>query len=127
MNSKRTVENTATKVAENPIIGLFLASGNGEGIYAQEAAGQRQLVHSDVLPADFNRGKREEFEALGIIFGEPVEGDPLFVYATLPEGWKKQPTDHSMWSELIDETGKVRVRIFYKAAFYDRKAHMSIA
>jgi hypothetical protein len=30
-----------------------------------------------------------------------------------------------MWSQLVDAEGVPRVAIFYKAAFYDRKAHMS--
>jgi hypothetical protein len=35
-------------------------------------------------------------------------------------------SDHAMWSYLVDELGRERVSIFYKAAFYDRSAHMSL-
>ena len=45
----------------------------------------------------------------------------------LPAGWKKQATDHSMWSKLLDESGAVVASIFYKAAFYDRIAEMNCA
>jgi hypothetical protein len=31
-----------------------------------------------------------------------------------------------MWSYLVDEKGRERAAIFYKAAFYDRDAHISI-
>ena len=44
----------------------------------------------------------------------------------MPNGWKKQATDHSMWSELIDDKGKVRATIFYKAAFYDQRAFLNL-
>jgi len=66
----------------------------------------------------------EQFEQMGIVFGDKV--DDLFVEVQLPKGWAKVPTDHSMWSELIDDLGRVRARIFYKAAFYDRSAHISL-
>jgi hypothetical protein len=62
------------------------------------------------------------WEAMGITLGEPVASDPLFRHATLPKGWRKQPTDHAMWSKLVDAQGRERASIFYKAAFYDRSA-----
>jgi hypothetical protein len=80
-----------------------------------------------VLPTEFGDGTREVLEAAGVVFGSTVEGDPMFRYATLPPGWEKRRTDHSMWTELRDERGRKRASIFYKAAFYDRSAHMSAA
>src|SRR6185436_8068032 len=38
---------------------------------------------------------------------------------------KKIATDHSMYTDLVDDKGRVRASIFYKAAFYDRKADIS--
>jgi len=105
---------------ENAII-----SETSGGIEAQEARGQRDFVASDILPMRCNYGTREQLEAMGIIFGEPV--DDLFVEVQLPEGWEKIPTDHSMWSKLLDEKGRERATIFYKAAFYDRSAHLSLS
>lgn len=90
----------------------------------QKKRGQSMLVNSEVLPKKINSGTREQFEQMGIVFGE--DADDLFVYVTLPEGWKKQPTDHDMWSKLVDERGRERASIFYKAAFYDRGAHLNI-
>jgi hypothetical protein len=43
----------------------------------------------------------------------------------LPEGWHIKATDHSMWSNLVDDKGRNRASIFYKAAFYDREAFLS--
>ena len=91
------------------------------GIEAQEAAGQRSFVANAHLPLDM-RGDRAVFEAMGIVFGEPV--DELFIEAKLPDGWRKEAIGHSMWSHLLDERGRKRAGIFYKAAFYDRSAHM---
>lgn len=103
---------------QDPLVHLLTTTEPG-GIEAQEARGQRELVNSEVLPA---KGDWEQLEALGVKRGEPVAGDRLFVHAELPAGWKKQATDHSLWSDLVDETGKKRASIFYKAAFYDRDA-----
>lgn len=70
---------------------------------------------------------RETLETAGVKFGEVVEGDSLFQYVELPVGWKKQGTDHDMWSSLHDENGKEVATIFYKAAFYDRRAHLGLS
>jgi len=87
-----------------------------------EAAGQRQLVASAVLPRE--KGDQAEYEALGFTFGAVV--DDLFQEATLPPGWSKRGTDHDMHFEVVDERGIARVSVFYKAAFYDRRASMYI-
>ena len=96
------------------------------GIEAQEARGQKDFVASEVLPKKMCHGcTREKLEKMGIVFGEDV--DDLFVKCQLPSGWKKEPTEHSMWSKLIDEKGRERAMIFYKAAFYDERAHISLS
>ncbi len=92
------------------------------GIELQEAAGQAALVGTrDLLPRDC---PREQLEALGFVFGE--DADDLFVNVTLPKGWRKKATDHSMWSDLLDDKGVKRGSIFYKAAFYDRSAFLRL-
>lgn len=106
------------------LLARAMATGSSsDAILGQEAAGQQSFVKSTTLPAEI-RGK-EILEAAGVKFLGPVEGDDLFQYVELPEGWKKEPTDHSMWSKLVDEQGRERASIFYKAAFYDRRAHAS--
>ena len=100
--------------------------GSSHAIESQEAQGQTELVNSDVLPTKISEDGKERLEAAGVVFGKICDGDELFQDVTLPEGWEKQPTEHSMWSELIDDKGKKRASIFYKAAFYDRKAFMQI-
>lgn len=93
------------------------------GIEAQEKAGQQELVASTNMPKEL-QPNQEAFEALGFVFGEPI--DEIFVSATLPKGWTRAATDHSMHSDILDETGKARVHVFYKAAFYDRRANTYI-
>lgn len=99
-----------------------LVAATPGGIEAQEAEGQRDLVtSSNRIPKD---GSEEVAKALGIRLLS--DADDLFIYAKLPHGWKIKPTDHSMWSEVVDAEGTRRAAIFYKAAFYDRKAFITL-
>ncbi|KKL17147.1 hypothetical protein LCGC14_2488480 [marine sediment metagenome] len=109
---------------------MLRAEGEGRGmmagapgaIEASEALGQIELVSNAKLPAEMNVDREAVTKATGIQFGDMA--DELFINATLPEGWSKRATDHSMHSELVDDRGCVRAGIFYKAAFYDRRADM---
>lgn len=99
----------------------FLVAATPRGIEAQEAEGQRKLTADQTLPK--RMGDQTVYEGWGIEFGQ--DADDIFVLAILPEGWEKKPTEHSMWSDLVDGKGRKRAEIFYKAAFYDRSACMS--
>ena len=94
------------------------------GIELSEKAGQTALVNSTDMPLDMGREGQAAYEKIGFKFGDPI--DDLFIAATLPPGWTREPTDHSMWSYILDEHGRKRVAVFYKAAFYDRKAHANL-
>lgn len=120
MNLPAPVE-TTTETSVHP---EWVMGGNPRAIEAQEAQGQRDLVANTQLPVDCTPDFKAKLEAAGVIFGAKTPGDPLFCMATLPKGWKKQATDHSMWSDLVDDKGKKVAAIFYKAAFYDRSAFM---
>lgn len=98
----------------------------GSQVLVQEAAGQQSLINSSTLPAKVSDQGRKILERAGVVFGQLVLDDDLFVFVTLPEGWRKEGTDHNMWSKLLDGQGRERAAIFYKAAFYDRRAHMSV-
>lgn len=107
----------------DPLMNLFEATLGG-GIEAQESRGQRELTsQSSQLPTD---GLQEVAAKLGIEILGPVEGDRIFCEASLPEGMKIVATDHSMWSNLVDKDGNIVAGIFYKAAFYDRSAHIRL-
>lgn len=90
----------------------------------QEAKGQQDFVNSTTLPKNIRNGSKEQLEEMGIVFGEDV--DDLFVEVQLPEGWKREATDHDMWNKLVNKKGEEQAMIFYKAAFYDRDAFISI-
>jgi hypothetical protein len=96
----------------------------GNAILKQEADGQRSFTTSDTLPTDMGADDRKVLEQAGVVFGDKVSGDEMFTYVTLPAGWKKVATSHSMWSNLVDDKGRTRASMFYKAAFYDRSAHL---
>lgn len=129
---KNRVVNTEREADENPasVLAEAMLSGGSGHIEAMEARGAQQLVESDVLPAEgltvFQMPYQERFkgwhERCGIEVIGPVEGDDLFVEVRLPPGWRKDLTGHSMHTKLLDEKGRVRASIFYKAAFYDRRA-----
>jgi hypothetical protein len=107
----------------------LLALVNPNIIYFQEAHGQQQLVNSEQLPTKINHphglSMVEVYKKLGFEVGIEDKNDPLFIECKMPEGWKIKPTEHSMWSDLIDNNGSTRASIFYKAAFYDRDAFIN--
>jgi len=104
---------------------LDMLGGNAAGaIERQEAREQQKAVARQRLPIDGTANCRPQWEALGFVFGERGTDD-LFCDVTFPEGWKLKPTDHSMWSDLLDDQGRKRAAMFYKGAFYDRAAHVN--
>lgn len=124
------VTNTTKLVEENPLYAIVgamddSARGRPQGSFIEdmEARGQRELVtQTTKLPT---KGSDDPAWAkMGVLFGEVIQKDPIFRDVVLPVGWKLKPTDHSMWNELLDERGRVRGRMFYKAAFYDRSANI---
>jgi len=118
------ITNTAEQIRKDPAVGLgFLAGFNT--IEQQEENGQREFIKSDLLPVKL-LGQEKQFEALGFTLGPQVESDKLFRHVILPQGWRRQATDHPMWTDIVDGDGCRRVAVFYKAAFYDRKATASL-
>ncbi len=103
----------------------FIAASTPGGIEAQEKRGQLEQAEKQTLPTKLREG-REPYEKLGFVFGGPT-GDGIFQEVTFPAGWKKVPTDHDMWTDIVDDKGRKRGGIFYKAAFYDRSAHADLS
>lgn len=118
MNDKKHMNQAAFYAAlRGDLPNALIASIEG-GIEAQEARGQRDFVAAETLPKDGL--DNAVCEALGIKILS--DADDLFYNVQLPTGWTKRATDHAMWNELIDDRGQKRASIFYKAAFYDRRA-----
>lgn len=93
-------------------------------IVNQEKQGQLELAAAEELPR--TGCERAQLEALGFVFLEDDGSDDLFLPVKFPEGWQKKPTEHSMHLDICDNKGRLRGHIFYKAAFYDRSANMSL-
>lgn len=117
-----------TKVITEPALALITPE---PFILEMEAKGQRELVgQTEQLPTEglrTNRYKEDRsatWEAMGITLGDVVEDDPIWTQVSLPAGWEIKPTEHSMWSDLVDDQERKRAAIFYKAAFYDRSCHI---
>ncbi|CPT66581.1 Uncharacterised protein [Mycobacteroides abscessus subsp. abscessus] len=131
------IENTSQRHPIEHLVGC-LDGNTSNYIEGMEQSGQQQLLKSDLLPADAGRVWSGEgdgmlgingwdvLEQWGFQRGESVEADPLFVCATLPEGWSRKGSEHAMHSTIVDDRGVERVSVFYKAAFYDRRASMSV-
>jgi len=121
----KKVTNTQTQDPMITMLEMMAGGGPSNAIERSEARGQQELVVSQVLPTNGLCGReRTAWEAMGVVIGEAVEGDDVFTNVSLPMGWKKRPTDHSMWSDLVDDKERIRAAIFYKAAFYDRSARI---
>lgn len=107
----------------------WLFGMNPRAIENQEAQGQKELNESQQLPKKCNSPRginaAEQYHKMGIKVLTSSKGDDLFLGVKMPNGWKKEATDHSMWNNLVDDKGRIRGRFFYKAAFYDRDSFMN--
>ena len=97
-------------------------------IEATEANGAREVAAANGtrLPTD----GREAWELLlaeGGGKGSPVPDDPIWTEGSLPDGWRVETTDHSMWTRVLDDNDVERIDVFYKAAFYDRRCLMKVS
>lgn len=145
------IKDTTKAVRDNPYGFLLdaMTGGTSRAIERMEADGQQQLIESAELPLRLNAFKgdlekwdipverlpddsdyekplaRLVYERLGIKVVEGLQ-DALFTEVEMPEGWRVEATGHSMWSKLIDDKGRERGSIFYKAAFYDRDAFFNV-
>jgi len=112
----------------------FIAATTPGGIEAQERRGQFEQSTLERLPVKGTSSEedRRMFESLGFKFkldrtaAQSRGRGEIFVEVEFPKGWRKKPADHSMWSELVDDKGRKRGAIFYKAAFYDRSARVHL-
>lgn len=106
----------------------FIAASTPGGIEAQEAAGQQNLIRSERMPRVDNTGQREDSKEVLKKLGFKILGiaDDQFYYTQMPTGWIWQATNHAMHSYVLDEKGRKRIHVFFKAAFYDYHAHLDL-
>jgi len=116
--------NTTKAVLMNPALG-FIAAALPDGIEASEARGAQQMIISTVIPTDMSCSV-DDLTRLGFEVGDVCKDDPIFRNVKLPEGWSRESTDHDMHTNILDEKGRKRFNVFYKAAFYDLRANLSM-
>lgn len=125
MNNKKVTNTAKTPRFE------WLFGGNPNAIETQELQGQKELLESSQLPIKVNSPRginaEEQYDLMGIKVVEKTEEDELFLTVKLPSGWKIERTDHSLWTKLVDDKGRQRGTIFYKAAFYDRDSFINFS
>jgi hypothetical protein len=103
---------------------LPMFGGNPQIILHQEKEQQEKLVNSSRLPREMEKEEKAKLIEFGVKFLDPL--DDLFYEVVLPEKWEIIPTDHSMWSHLVDQNGIKIGSIFYKGSWYDQSAHFSL-
>ncbi len=127
------VTNTSKQSPAQHLLGMAASTevtGNADAyIMGMEARGQEELVANGArLPAQGTVDEHinssgapiaELWKSFGVVIGEHIKDDEIWVHATLPGGWRIKATDHSMWTHLVDDKGRTRGEIFYKGAFYD--------
>ena len=123
------------RLEETLILMDAITNGVAGAVERQEARGQQDLCNSQKtslsteMRCSFKSPNEDPHKVLaswGVDVGKPVEGDDMFTECRLPDGWILKPTDHSMWNKLLDDKGRERGSMFYKAAFYDRSTHLDL-
>lgn len=134
---KRTFETDGEMMLLGAMIG-----GPAFGIDSMQREGQKEMLYIDTLPVSGSTPQKAWDEkgvqyiddsqeklliAMGFKLGPPVEGDEKFFrHATFPPGWTRKRTEHHMYTHVLDNKGRPRLQIGYKAAFYDRWSSLVI-
>lgn len=96
-----------------------------ENVSIEEAAQRAVAENASWLLAkeqNMNGDSRQALEALG--FTVLGEADDLFYQVQPPQGWDKSTQGY--WTTVTDDAGNERISQFYKGAWYDRRAFLSI-
>ena len=78
----------------------------------------------DLMMINIKEYTKAQYERMGIRIVDCA--DDIFYNVVLPDGWEIRATEHTMWNEVLDDKGRKRMTIFYKAAFYDRDAFANL-
>lgn len=86
----------------------------------------RTIVRYANLPWQFRRGKREDLERAGVVYGDIVTNNHLLAICTLPPGWHLVQTGDIDWSELLDDKGNRRASVYICTDVFRRNAYVEI-
>ena len=114
------MNNQPRRPKEDPqeLITSIMAAGDpSKFLDAHERNGQSYILQGNVLPVTAAYSTLDSEAVLkeaGVKFGEVVKDNPHFRHIELPPGWKMEAGEHTMWTHLVDESGRRRASIFYK-------------
>ena len=83
--------------------------------------GQVYLAPQEGILPDFGSDS-SELSAMGIVFGEKRDDDPMFRDAVLPDGWTLRSTNIPTLYEVVDTSGARRATVRYVASSDSRSA-----
>lgn len=117
----------------NNDLGNFLVASTPGGIETQEKMGSLKLRNEELFPktimhSDKTHSDLEKEWGVKFVEIENEKDGDIFYKVKLPLGWSIKPASSSScyWSNLVDNENRIRAKIFYKAAFYDRSSHAFI-
>lgn len=127
-NPSKAIENQERRGQQNVLVNLLLpklvnSSGMWDVISKGVSSDMSYEERKEITTKNNLEYTKAQYEKMGIIILS--EYDDLFYNVELPVGWAIRATEHSMWNELLDDTGRKRADFFYKAAFYDRDAFIN--
>ena len=91
------------------------------GTQRSPAAAGTRTPPTALLPAESNWSPEEVTARTGVRFRADVDRD--FVRAILPPGWSVQKTNHSRYTEVVDELYTRRAEILNRTTF-DRRTRI---
>jgi hypothetical protein len=118
--------NAKKEAMESPVLGMFGAmQSNGNLLSEREGAAEAKQMRE--LPVNGTKGREDEWKTLGFEFGEPEDDELFRPVLKQPDGWHLKSEGHDpRHMILLDNKGRRRGTMFYKNAFYDRKADIRL-
>ena len=86
----------------------------------------RTITQRANLPWQFRRGKREDLERAGVVYGGIVSNNHLLAICTLPHGWQLVRTEDSQWKDLLDDKGNRRASVYICTDVFRRNAYIEL-
>ena len=93
-----------------------------------EGAAQEPMIRDVSIPVRITPTATaiHVLKKFGMVFLGADELNPLLQQVQLPPRWQIVQTEHPLWTNLVDEQGRVRAQIFHKSTRWDERAHMNL-
>lgn len=105
---------------------MNISGASPREILRGQTTAQRLVAESDkwLLARRINPGGDSRVKLMKLGFKVIAVRDDLFYEVEAPEGWTKSTNGY--WTRVLDKSGVERFLQFYKGAFYDRSAFISL-